>query len=72
MLFRSTLTMDTGAITGSLGTEGAVVESVIAKLKKKRDEAFILRDETIAKADKWAEEATALADHLRSIGVLVK
>lgn len=67
-----TLTMDTGAITGSLGTEGAVVETVIAKLKKKRDEAFLLRDETIVKADKLAAEATALADHLRSIGVLVK
>lgn len=67
-----TASMDTGAITGSLGTEGAVVESIINKLKLKRDDAFKARDEAINSANSVAVEAAALADQFRIVGTLVK
>ncbi len=67
-----TVTMDTGAITGSLGTEGSVIEGVIAKLKLKRDDAFAARDAAITKANALAAEATSIYDQLRTVGTLVK
>lgn len=67
-----TVTLEEGPTTGSASTEALIVEQLIAKLKVKRSAAFATRDQAIADANRYADEATRVLDQLRTVGALVK
>lgn len=48
------------------------VAVVLSKLKAKRQAAFTVRDQAVADANSYAEQATAVLDQLRSISVVLK
>lgn len=66
------ITLETTIVTGSFGSEGSVLEEIIAKLKVKATEAIIARDQYVILANDYAAQAASLTDQLRSVGVLVK
>lgn len=66
------VTLNEGPTTGSMLTESSIVENLIVKLKDKRNTAFAVRDQAIADANMYAEEATVVLDQLRTVGTLVK
>ena len=67
-----TITLETTVVTGSFGSEGSILEEIIAKLKVKAAEAIIARDQYVVLANNYATQAASLTDQLRSVGVLVK
>lgn len=66
------VTLEEGPTTGSASTEASVVEQLIVKLEAKRDAAFKTRDQAIADANRYANEASEVLDQLRTVGTLVK
>lgn len=66
------ITLSEAPTYGSLATELANVEDIIIKLKAKRDEAFVDRDNNITLANFYASESAKVIDRLRTVGVLVK
>lgn len=66
------VTLNEGPGTGSVATEMSIVEQLISKLEAKRTAAFLIRDQAIADANKYAAEAASVLDQLRIVGVLVK
>lgn len=67
-----TITLNSSAVTGSLGTEADVIETIIAKLTIKRNAAFAARDAAIKEANDLAAQALALSNQLQAIGYMVK
>jgi len=67
-----TVTLEEGPTTGTASTEASVVEQLLVKLKAKRDSAFVIRNQAVADANRYAEEATKVLDQLRTVGTLVK
>jgi hypothetical protein len=67
-----TVTLNNNAVTGTLGTEADVIESIIAKLVIKRNSAFTARDAAIKNANDLASQATAIANQFRTVGSMVK